>query len=96
MSTVKVLSDVRAFINGLSDSPRIWADIHALETPWTPALVIKKLRGKVKELVVGQCRIVFFAVGSTIYVIDAFKKQSQKTPRSVIERATDLYNQLNK
>lgn len=88
------LSEVNDFINKLSndDAAKILAQLKSLENGWTEALIIKSLKGKIRELIVGQYRIVFFGHGNTIYVIDAFRKKSQKTPKRIIEKASNKYN----
>ena len=69
-------------------------DLDLLEADRTEFLDIKQLSGKIRELIVRQYRLVFFRKEEIIYVIDIFKKQSQKTPRRIIERAERLYQSL--
>ncbi len=90
----KQLSEVSDFINKLSndDGAKVLAQLQSLENGWTEALVIKPLKGKIKELIVGQYRIVFFDHRGTIYAIDAFRKKSQKTPKRIIEKAIRTHN----
>ena len=65
-----------------------------VESNLTEHLNIKTLRGKIKELIVGQYRFVFFRFGGTVYVVDAFKKKSAKTPPRIIKRATKMYQRI--
>lgn len=57
-------------------------------------LKIKQLRGRIKELVIKQYRIIFFREKLTIYVIDIFRKQSKKTPQRIIQRAEKIYKEF--
>jgi phage-related protein len=60
----------------------------------TSALTIRTLRGKIKELKVKRCRLIFFIKNDTIYVIDLFEKKSAKTPHHILARAEKIYSQL--
>ena len=95
---LNVLSTVNDFINKLSDkeSGKILAQLKFLEINQTEALVIKTLKGKIRELRIKQHRIVFFKIGKIIYVVDAFKKQSQKTPQGIIKKAEKIYKNVEK
>lgn len=88
----KQLSEVAKFISSLpdEDSAKILAYLKSLETGRTGGLVTKPLKKKVRELIVSNYRMVFFVVDETIYVVDAFRKKSQKTPVRVIERAEQI------
>ena len=95
---LNVLSDVDDFINKLSDkeSGKILAQLEFLKISQTEALIIKSLKGKIRELRIRQYRIVFFKIGTIIYVVDAFKKQSQKTPQGIIKKAEKIYKNIEK
>lgn len=54
----------------------------------------KKLKGVVRELVVGDYRFVFFIKGSIIYFTSAFRKKTAKTPKKEIELAEKYYKLL--
>jgi phage-related protein len=92
------LKDAADFICGLpdKDSAKILAQLRSLEQDTTEALIIKKLKGKIMELKVNKYRVVFFKTASIIYVVDAFKKQSDKTPKRVIDRAEKIYKIITK
>ncbi len=93
---VRILEDVRKFLDRLKDddSAKILAHLKSLEESHTEGLLIKTLKDKIKEIVVRQYRIIFFNIGGTIYIVDAFKKQSQKTPKRIIEKAEKIYKGL--
>lgn len=78
------------------DSSKIYKDLGLLEAGQSEKVYVKRLRGKVKELIVKQYRLVFFYSGQTIYVLYAFKKQSQKTPERVIKKAQKIYQKIPK
>jgi len=92
-----ILNDVTNFLDGLSedDAAKIFAHLKSLESNQIEGLIIKPLKGKIKELIVRQYRIIFFRIGEKGYAVDAFKKQSQKTPRRIIERAEKIYRDIN-
>lgn len=94
---IQILDDVADFLGKLSeeDDAKIAAHLKSLATNQTEGLTIKPLKGKIKELIVRQYRIVFFRIDNTGYVVDAFKKQSKKTPRRIIERAEKIYRGIN-
>lgn len=98
MPNIQLFGDVTDFINNLPDniSAKILAHLKSLEMNLTEALAIKTLKGKIKELIVKQYRIVFFQENGIIYVVDIFKKQSRKTPKGIIERAEEIYRILNR
>ncbi len=94
----RVLDDVNYFLDKIpdDDAAKILAHLKSLEANQTEGLVIKTLTGKIKELVVGQYRIVFFVLGGKGFAIDVFKKQSKKTPLRIIERAEKIYHDINR
>ena len=93
---VRILEDVREFIERLKqdDSAKILAHLKSIEENLTEGLIIKTLKGRIKEIIVRQYRVIFFNIGATAYVVDAFKKQSQKTPKRIIENAEKIYKGL--
>lgn len=94
---IVILDDVLDFLKSLSreEDAKIMAHLKSLELNQTEGLIIKPLKRKVKELIVKQNRIVFFRIGDTGYVVDAFKKQSKKTPERIIERAEKIYRSID-
>ncbi len=95
---LNVLSDVENFINKISneESGKILAQLKFLEINQTEALIIKPLKGKIYELRIKQYRIVFFKIRTIVYVVDMFKKQSQKTPQRIIKKAEKIYKNIEK
>ena len=98
MPEIHLFSDVADFINRLSesDAAKVYAHIEALKRGYGETLIIKSLKGKIKEIVVRQYRIVFFQIADTIYIADVFKKQSKKTPKRIIEKAERMRKQVNR
>lgn len=94
---IVILDDVLDFLKSLSreEDAKIMAHLKSLELNQTEGLTIKPLKGKIKELVVKQNRIIFFRIGDTGYVVDVFKKQSKKTPKRIIERAEKIYRNID-
>ncbi len=93
MATLHIAKDALRAIEDLpqKESARIYSHLDALEDNEVMGLVIKTLRGKVQELVVRQYRVVFFRIDGDIHVRAVFKKQSRKTPRHIIEKASKDY-----
>lgn len=84
---------VESFLGTLSPANRgqIRADIVLLEngdfqTPYT-----KKLKRVIRELIVGNYRLIFFIKDDIIYFTSAFRKKSAKTPVKEIKRAEKYY-----
>lgn len=94
---LQILDSVTGFLSDLSegDAAKILAHLKSLEVNQIEGLTIKPLKGKIKELIVRQYRIIFFRIGKKGYAVDAFKKQSKKTPRRIIERAEKIYRDIN-
>jgi len=55
---------------------------------------VKTISGKIKELIVGDYRVVFFLNSNTIYFIHIFLKKTRKTPKKEIEYAEKIYKQI--
>ncbi|MBI3589099.1 MAG: type II toxin-antitoxin system RelE/ParE family toxin [Candidatus Liptonbacteria bacterium] len=93
---LQILNEVNDFLENLpeNDAGKILAHLKSFEENLTEGLVIKALKGKIKEIIIKQYRIIFFTISEKIYVVDAFKKQSQKTPKRIIERAEKIYKNI--
>lgn len=93
---IYIFKDVDDFIKSLPNtiSSKILAHLKALELGYTESTVIKKLRGKIKELVVNDCRVVFFQIRDMTYVVDIFRKKSKKTPKEIISKAEKMYKEI--
>lgn len=96
MAKLIVLDEVNAFIEDLErDTPdKIYASLEFLAAGKIDSILVKPIKGKIKELSVRQYRIIFCQIGDVIYVIAGFKKQSKKTPHRIIERAEQMYNKI--
>ncbi|OGY98059.1 MAG: hypothetical protein A2855_00960 [Candidatus Liptonbacteria bacterium RIFCSPHIGHO2_01_FULL_57_28] len=96
MANLHLLDNVRNTLTDLPEDERIKVSkhIHLLESGVMEKVVIKTLKGKIKELIVQQYRLIFFRKNEMTYVVDIFKKQSQKTPVRIIDRAEKIYNLL--
>ena len=77
-----------------NEQEKVSATIEALGDPLRFSLYIKTLHGPIRELRVGQYRIVFFQKNGAHYVVDVFRKKSQKTPRNHITYAEKWFNNL--
>ena len=84
------------FIDALPEEDRanVRAHLESLRLSEKKRLLIKTLKGKIKELIVQQYRIVFVIIGETIFITDVFKKQSQKTPKRIIAHAEKIYQHI--
>lgn len=93
---IKIFTDVTDFLDKIpeDDAAKILAYLKSLEENHTEGLIIKPLKGKIKEIVVRQYRVIFFWMGTTGYVVNAFRKQSKKTPKRIIEQAEKIYKDI--
>ena len=91
-----IFNDVVDFLDEIpvKDSAKIYANISSLDENQIEGLVIKSIGEKIKEMIVKQYRIIFFYKNRVGYVVDAFKKQSQKTPQRIIKRAEKIYKNI--
>ena len=91
-----VLDVISEFINQLEPgvSAKIYGAFKYLRAGEVRPLLIKPLKGEIMELSVKQYRIIFFRAAMFIYVIDVFKKQSEKTPIKIIRRAEKRYQKI--
>ena len=93
---IKIFDDVSDFLNKISesDAAKILANLKLLQENHTEGLVIKSLKGRIREIVVKQYRVIFFQINSTGYVVDTFRKRSKKTPKRILERAEKIYKDI--
>jgi len=54
----------------------------------------KILRGKIREIIVGGYRVIYFIVSNKVFIVDIFKKSTQKTPKKRIEYAEVEYKKV--
>ena len=57
---------------------------------------IKKLRNKIKELIVKDCRFTFFIHDSKLYFVSGFIKKNNKTPKHEIDYTENIYKLITK
>ena len=90
------LRETEHFIRNLpsSDEASIRADIRVMETGDFDAVRLKTLRGKIKELIVGDYRLIFFISEHILYFVRAFRKKTKKTPFQEIEYAKRIYKTI--
>ncbi len=83
----------REFIISLPEDARskIAVALEAMREGKIQLVHTKKLRGKIKELVVKNCRLLFFTDSNKIYLTNGFIKKSNKTPTKEIEYAEKIY-----
>ncbi len=89
--------DALVFLKGLgasNTSNKIEAALEKLSVGDFTSVNTKKLRGSVRELIVDECRLLFFIRGNVIYVMDGFIKKAQKTPRRILERAERIIKSM--
>lgn len=58
------------------------------------SLYIKTLETPIKELIIKNYRFTFFFNKNEIWFVGAFIKKTAKTPKSEIENAKNLYNEI--
>ncbi len=97
MMNIHTLDGASDFISSLTreEDVKITTQVKAIAENKTGDLVIKTLKGKVKELIISEYRIVFFIKNGAVFLVDGFRKKSQKTPKRIIERAERIYLTIN-
>jgi len=87
------LKDVEEYIQGLPAAVQgtLAAHIVLLQQGEFSAISTKQLKGVLRELIVGDHRLVYFAEGSALYFVDALRKKGRKTPSVVIANAERIY-----
>ena len=94
--TAFFLTHAKKYINSIpdSDSGAIKRDIEEILTGDYNAISTKKLKGNIRELIVGHHRIIYFRINNNIYFVQGFRKKSAKTPKKEIDYAETVYKQL--
>ena len=89
----RYLEPARKYILSLSAAEQgiIASDIEALCSGRFDAVRTKKLRGPVRELIVGNHRLTYFILENTFYFVRGFRKKTAKTPKREIEYAEKIY-----
>ena len=87
------LSKTKKYIDSLSEAEqgKIAVSIRFMEDGNLEIVTTKQLRKSIRELIVGNHRIVYFVEHKTIYFIDAFRKRSQKTPKNIIANTISIH-----
>src|SRR3990167_10656281 len=90
---VFILQAAQQYIDSLAKSEQgaIQADINAIERGNFDSVYTKTLKGKIRELIVGNHRISYFTIGTMLYLVRGFRKKSAKTPKVEIEYAEHVY-----
>lgn len=93
---LRFLEPAEKYLKSLPKKERamIDADIEEMRLGNASAVKTKQLRGPIRELIVGNHRIIYFSLGATIYFVRGFRKKSAKTPRDEIEYAERVYKLL--
>ena len=88
-----LMSAVERFLETMppADRGQFRANLTLLEHADFQLPYTKKLKGIIRELIVGNYSFIFFIKDSSVYFTSAFKKKSTKTPRREIERAEKYY-----
>lgn len=75
------------------DQTKIKAGIETLAKGDFESIKTKPLRHPVREIVIGTHRIIYFVISSTLCILDAFRKTTQKTPKKRIDYALTIYKE---
>ena len=79
-----------------SEQGKLQAHVDAMRSGDFESVNIKKLRGKIYELIFGNHRFTYFQSERKLYFVRGFRKRSNKTPRKEIEYAEKIYRTLDK
>ena len=93
---ILLLDNVKIYREGLEevDRAKVSIGIEALAQKNYENIKIKKLKGSIYELIVRNHRFLFFTIKKNIYIVRAFRKKSQKTPKQEIENAEKIYKMI--
>lgn len=88
-----ILTEVEKFNLNLpkEDQAKISAAMVALKERRFENISVKQLRGDLKELRVKRYRLIFFIHKNDVWVVKAFIKKNNKTPKSEIDLAEKYY-----
>ena len=96
---VIILEKVETFIvKKLStlDEAKLDASITAIRYGNYESVVVKPIKGDIRELIIKKFRFLFFIEKDTIYFIGSFPKKTNKTPKLEIENALKIYKIITK
>lgn len=90
---VQFLSPAEKYIGNISetDQAALAAHIEYMRSGDFETVHTKRLRGVVRELIIGYHRLTYFQLGSTLYFVRGFRKKTAKTPKSEIDYAEKVY-----
>ena len=88
----------REFIIGLPEDvgSKIAMALEVMQEGKIQLIHTKKLHGKIRELIIKNCRILFFIETKKIYLTNGFIKKTNKTPVKEIEYAEKIYKIITK
>lgn len=93
---VRILSTAAEYIANLKDAEQgvVRADIESMREGDFISVRTKQLKGKIRELKIGNHRITYFQIDNSLYFIRGFRKKTAKAPRAEIEYAESILNIL--
>lgn len=92
MQTFIFLS-VREYVDLLSatEQAKFRKQVDALSVGDSAGVHTKKLKGEIRELVIGDHRVTYFSIEQTIFFVRAFRKKTRKTPKQEIRYTERTY-----
>ncbi len=95
---IRFLEPAEKYLKNLSNAEQAMIDADTDEMLRGNASLVKtkQLHGPIRELIVGNHRITYFTLDTTIYFVRGFRKKSTKTPPYEIEFAEKIYKILRK
>lgn len=96
MKEIVILNEVHNYVQKLklSESAKLLAQIEALQSGDYDSINTKQLREKVRELILGNHRFIYFEYENILYFTNAFRKKSNKTPKKEIDYAENILKKL--
>ena len=93
---LRFLEPAKMYLKNLSKKDRamVDADMDEMRFSGESWVKTKRLRGPIRELVVGNHRLTYFTLEAIIYFVRGFRKKSAKTPTIEIEYAEKIYKLL--
>lgn len=93
-----ILESVSEYIDVLSETEKgtIYANVESMEAGDFESVYTKQLRGKIRELIVGKHRFIYFLIPPHIYFVSSFIKKTNKTLKREITNAENIFKQVHK
>jgi phage-related protein len=90
---IQVLDSVEKHLGSLklSDEAKIRAAMGVMRRGTFSAVHTKPVKGKIRELIVRQFRLLYFLKDKTLYFVSMFVKKTAKTPKHEIEYAEKIF-----